>query len=164
MCYFCKKNTVSQPILSIKEIIKKLEYYCSYQERCHQEVREKLNGFILNAAEKDTIIVHLITENYLNEERFACAFARGKHNIKKWGKIRIENELKLRNISNYNITKAWKELTPEIYFTTFHEIAEKHWEQIRETNVLKKKKKFCDFLLRKGWESHLVYDKLKELA
>lgn len=155
---------MSQSFPSIIEITKKLEYYCSYQERCHNEVLDKLKNFYLTTEEKDTIIVHLIQQNYLNEERFACSFARGKHNIKKWGKIRIVNELKFRNISKYNIDSALKEISIEDYYKTFHELAEKQWEFIKETNLQKKKKKFCDYLLRKGWESHLVFEKLKELT
>jgi len=150
--------------LTIAETIKKLEFYCAYQERCHHEVIEKIKSLKLNYDDIDTIIVHLIEHNFLNEERFAKAFSRGKHTIKKWGKIRIENELKFRNISKYNITTALKEIDGADYFTTFNELAEKQWETLTETNLLKKKKKFCDYLLRKGWESHLVYDKLNELS
>jgi len=148
---------------SIAEITKKLEYYCSYQERCHNEVTDKLKNFYLTQEERDTVIVHLIQENFLNEERFACAFARGKHNIKKWGKVRIVNELKFRNISKYNIDKALKEFSEEEYLETFDKLAEKQWEFITEINLPKKKKKFCDYMLRKGFESGLVYEKLKEL-
>ena len=145
------------------EIKKKLEYYCSYQDRCHQEVQEKLRPFSLSAQEKDSIIVHLIQENYLNEERFARSFARGKHRIKFWGKNRIVNELKQRDISHPNIKLALQEITEEEYQETFERLAEKLWDSIRESNALKKRKKFCDYLLRKGWESNLVYEKVKEL-
>ncbi|KGO89248.1 regulatory protein RecX [Flavobacterium suncheonense] len=157
-------NSNSLKIHTIAEIVKKLEYYCSYQERCHAEVTEKLKTFKLSAAEIDTIVVHLIENNFLNEERFAQSFARGKHNVKKWGKIRIVNELKCRQISQYNINAALKELPDETYYATFHELAEKHWNSLTETHPAKKKKKFCDFLLRKGWESPLILDKLNELA
>ena len=115
------------------------------------------------ADEIDTIIVHLIASNFLNESRFACSFARGKHRIKFWGKIRIVNELKFRKISQYNINLALKEITEEEYNATFHTLAERNWESIREINPLKKRKKFCDYLLRKGFESNLVYEKAKEL-
>jgi regulatory protein len=108
-------------------------------------------------------MVHLITENFLNEERFACSFARGKHRIKLWGKIRITNELKFKKITQSLINKGLQEITPDEYFSTFNALAEKQWEAIIETNELKKRKKFCDYLLRKGFESNLVYDKMKEL-
>lgn len=148
---------------SVEDIVQKLEYYCSYQERCHIEVSEKLRGFVLNQAEKDRIIVHLIESNFLNEERFALVFSISKFHQKKWGKIRIKNELKARKISDYLVTKALKEIPSEEYEMTFETLAEKHWETITEKNDLKKRKKFCDYLLRKGWESERIYEKVKEL-
>ena len=111
----------------------------------------------------DLIIVHLIDQNFLNEERFACSFARGKHRIKYWGTIRIVNELKFRNISSYNIKTALKEISEEEYYTNFHAIADRHWQTMKENDSLKKRKKFCDFLLRKGFESNIVYEKVKDL-
>jgi regulatory protein len=149
--------------LTLKEAQLKLEYYCSYQERCHQEVVQKANDLGMKSNETDAIVVHLIQHNFLNEERFARSFARGKHRIKLWGKNRIVNELKQRQISGLNIKCALTEITEEEYHDTFDKLAERHWETIRETNVQKKKTKFCDYLLRKGWESNLVYGKLKEL-
>ena len=149
--------------LKEKTARQKMEFYCSYQERCHQEVQEKLYSYDLSEKERNQIIVHLIEHNFLNEERFARSFARGKHRIKHWGKIRIVNELKQRQISAANIKCALTEISDEEYQNTFDKLAEKHWETIREANALKKKKKFCDYLLRKGWESKLVYGKMKEL-
>ncbi len=141
----------------------KLEYYCSYQERCHVEVQEKLRGFSLSEIERNTVIVHLIEHNFLNEERFASLFSISKFHQKKWGKIRIKNELKSRKISDYLITKGLKELPEEEYELTFEALAVKVWETILEKNTIKKRKKFCDYLLRKGWESELIYSKVKEL-
>lgn len=153
----------SKSTSSVEDILQKLEYYCSYQERCHIEVSEKLRGFVLNQAEKDRIIVHLIESNFLNEERFALVFSISKFHQKKWGKIRIKNELKARKISDYLVTKALKEIPSEEYEMTFETLAEKHWESITEKNDLKKRKKICDYLLRKGWESERIYEKVKEL-
>jgi regulatory protein len=151
------------PIYTLKTAIPKIEHYCAYQERCHEEVVQKLWSMKMDADEIDTILVHLIESNFLNESRFACSFARGKHRIKSWGKIRIVNELKFRKITQYNINLALKEITAEEYTTTFDTLSQRQWEAIRETNKLKKRKKFCDFLLRKGYESNLVYEKAKEL-
>ena len=148
---------------SIKEAIHKIEHFCAYQERCHDEVVQKLRAMKMDSNEIDEILAHLIKENYLNESRFACSFARGKHRIKFWGKVRIVNELKFRNISTYNINLALKEITPEEYDTNFNALAERNWHSIKESNGLKKRKKCCDFLLRKGYESNLVYEKVKEL-
>jgi len=150
-------------VFSIKEAIQKIENFCDYQERCHEEVGAKLSKMKMDSDEIDQIMAHLIAENFLNEERFASSFARGKHRIKHWGKIRIVNELKFRNISQTLINVALKEITPEEYLETFHALAERHWESIRENNTLKKRKKFCDYMLRRGFESNLVYDKMKEL-
>lgn len=148
---------------TIKEAIQKIEHFCAYQDRCHQEVTAKLRSMKVTWDEIDSIMVHLIAENFLNEERFACSFARGKHRIKHWGKIRITNELKAKNISQTLIAIALKEITPEEYTATFHSLSERNWESIRETNTLKKRKKFCDFMLRKGFESNLVYEKVRDL-
>ncbi len=148
---------------SVNEAIQKIEHYCAYQDRCHEEVEQKLRSMKMSAAEIDEIISHLINENFLNEERFACSFARGKHRIKHWGKIRITNELKFRGINQTLINIALKEISPEEYFDTFETLANRNWESIHETNSLKKRKKFCDYMLRRGFESNLVYEKVKEL-
>jgi regulatory protein len=148
--------------LTLNEARLKLEHYCSYQERCHQEVVQKSYDLGMKYNEVDAVVVHLIQNNFLNEERFARTFARGKHRIKAWGKIRIVNELKQRQVSAPNIKCALTEIPEEEYRETLDRIAEKHWESITEKNSQKKKKKFCDYLLRKGWESNLVYEKLKQ--
>jgi regulatory protein len=150
--------------LTVAEAQLKLEYYCSYQERCHQEVVQKLYDLGMKSNEVDAIVVHLLQNNFLNEERFARSFARGKFRIKHWGKIRIVNELKQRQISAPNIKCGLTEISDKEYHDTFDKLAQRHWETIKETNVQKKKKKFCDYLLRKGWESNLVYDRLKGLS
>lgn len=148
---------------TVAEATQKLEHYCSYQERCHEEVVSKLRSMSMIQQAIDAIVVHLIEHNFLNEERFAIAFARGKHRIKHWGKIRIANELRQRNVSPRNITTALAQISPEEYSATFHATAEKQWESLPIGDALKKKKKLCDFLLRKGFESNLVYEKLKDL-
>lgn len=148
---------------TVAEATQKLEHYCSYQERCHEEVVSKLRSMSMIQQAIDAIVVHLIEHNFLNEERFAIAFARGRHRIKHWGRIRITNELRQRNVSQRNITTALGQISREEYSATFHTTADKHWQSLAERDVLKKKKKFCDFLLRKGFESNLVYEKLKDL-
>jgi regulatory protein len=148
---------------SVEQVIQKIEHYCAYQDRCHEEVTQKLRSLKMNSEEIDRIIAHLIHDNFLNEERFAKSFARGKHRIKHWGKIRITNELKCRGINQTLINIALKEISPEEYYDTFENLANRNWESIQETNSLKKRKKFCDYMLRRGFESNLVYEKLKEL-
>ena len=140
-----------------------MEYYCAYQERCYKEVEEKLYSYAATVSEKEAVLTHLIEQNYINEERFAQSFVRGKHNYKFWGKNRIINELKYRNISSRIIEIALKEIPETTYLSNFHALAEKNWENSTERKGPKKNKKFVDFLLRKGYETHLIYDKLKEL-
>lgn len=149
---------------TVKEATKKLESYCAYQDRCHKEVVTKLREMRMIPEAIDQIAAHLIQENYLNEERFAKSFARGKFRIKKWGRNRIVNELKLRAISKYNIKTALAEINDKDYYETFDNLAKKRLEAIKETSIQKRKRKLADYLLYRGWESHLVYGKVKELV
>lgn len=150
--------------ISVKEAQKKMEHYCAYQERCHKEVAEKLRGMRMIPQAIDSIVTHLIQENYLNEERFAKSFARGKFNIKKWGRNRITNELKQRQISTFNIKIALKEINDGDYLITLDELAKKRWQQLEGENPQKKKKKLVDHMMYRGWEAHLIYEKLNELS
>jgi len=149
---------------TVDEARKKLEHYCAYQERCHAEVVQKLKELRMIPQAIDTIVVYLIDNNFLNEERFACSFARGKFRIKNWGRRRIINELKARDISKYNIDKALKEIGKEEYMEAFDRLAEGQWEASMEKNLQKKKKKVADLLLRKGFESNIVLDKIHLLS
>ncbi|WP_353777311.1 RecX family transcriptional regulator [Winogradskyella sp. 3972H.M.0a.05] len=148
---------------TVKEALQKLQAYCAYQERCHKDVEQKLIGMNMIPDARLLIVNKLIEDNYLNEERFAKHFVSGKFRIKKWGKNRILRELKLRGISKYNIEIAMREITYEDYVDTLHELALKRLNQITEKNVYKRKRKLCDYLLYRGWESNLVYEKANEL-
>jgi regulatory protein len=156
-------KTPNNTELTINEVINKLEYYCTYQDRCHKEVEQKINSFFVIPAIKEKVIIHLIEHKFIDEERFAKSFARGKHNYKFWGKNRIVQELKCREISKRNIDLALKEITEDIYLENFNAVAEKNWEKIKERKGPKKNKKLVDFLLRKGYESNLIFEKLKQL-
>lgn len=149
---------------SIEEIKRKLERYCVYQDRCHKEIETKLREFVLIEEASNQIILHLLEHNFVNEERFSKSFARGKFNIKKWGKQRIIRELKLRNITAYNIKTALKEIDEEVYLRTVIEIAEKRNRLIHESNIYKRKKKLSDFLMRKGYEYELIYTTVDEVV
>ena len=148
---------------TLEEAKKKLEHYCAYQERCHKEVTQKLMQMQMIPEARDYIIVHLLEHNFLNEERYAKAFVSGKFNIKKWGKQRLKLELKRKDISNYNIDSALKIIDEVDYYRTFNQLAEKKLASIKEPHKFKKKKKLIDYLLYRGWETHLVYDKVNEL-
>ncbi len=148
---------------TVDEAKKKLEYYCAYQERCHKEVTQKLKDMYMIPQAIDVIIVHLLEHNFLNEERFAKTFVRGKFKIKHWGKRRLTLELKRKDISKVNINQALREINETEYNEVFNDLAEKRLPFIKETNKFKKKKKLADYLLYRGWESHLVYKKVNEL-
>ncbi|WP_250433412.1 regulatory protein RecX [Hanstruepera flava] len=149
---------------TLDEAKRALENYCAYQERCHQDVCKKLRSMNMISDAIDLVVVHLIDNDFLNETRFARSYTRGKFRVKKWGRKRIELELKKRDISVYNIKEAFKEISDTDYLQTFHELAEKKWQNINESNLYKKKKKLADYLLYRGWESHLVYDKIRDLG
>lgn len=148
--------------ISVNDAIKKLEYYCSYQDRCYKEVTMKLKSLGMFQTAIDHILDHLVANNFLNEERFAKSFARGKHKFKYWGKRRIEQELKFRDISSYNIKTALKEIESD-YLSNFYALAERKWQNTTEASLDKKKRKWVDFLMRKGYESNLIFDFLKHL-
>ena len=151
---------ISKKTYTVKEATKKLEHYCAYQERCHHEVQKKLESMYMIPEAIDVIIVHLLDQN---EARFAKAFVRGKFRIKHWGRPRLTLELKRKDISKVIINQALAEIEDEEYMALFSELTEKKANTIIETNVFKKRKKFIDYFLYRGWESHLVYEKAYEL-
>ena len=150
-------------IHTVDEGLTKLINYCVYRERCHKEVEQKLKELRMIPQAKEKIILHLIEHDFLNEERFSKAFTRGKFRIKKWGKQRIIRELKYKGISKYNIDSALKEISDVDYLNAFNELAEKKFNSITESNKNKKKRKLIDYLMYRGWESHLIYDKVNQL-
>jgi len=149
---------------TVDEATKLLENYCAYQERCHKEVEQKLYDLNMIPEAKEKIIIHLLQHNFLNEERFAKAFVRGKFSIKNWGKQRILNELKFRNISIHNINTALKEIDDEDYLKTLQKIAKKKLPLIKESNTFKKSSKLVNYLISKGFEPNLVYLVVKDIT
>ena len=148
---------------TLEEARKKLEKYCIYQDRCHKEIEQKLFEMNMIEEAKNIIILHLMEHDFVNEERFAKSYARGKFRIKKWGKQRIIRELKYRNISEYNIKAALKEINEEDYLKTLQYLAQKKMASISEKNPYKKSQKATNFLLYRGFENNLIYDTIKEL-
>lgn len=150
---------------TVEEAKIRMERYCAYQERCHKEVVSKLREMRMIPDAIDVIVHHLLQKNFLNETRYAQAFARGKFKNKKWGKVRIINELKQREISHFNIQIALKEIPDNNYYITFEELAEKRMKQLAsEKDIQKKRKKLADYLFYRGWESEMIYDKINELS
>ena len=119
------KNTPIKKYISKDDALSKLQRYCAYQDRCHQEVRSKLLDLGIYGDDLEEIISDLISENFLNEERYARSYARGKFRIKRWGRMRIQQELKQRKISAYCLRKAMEEIEEEEYEQTLRTILEK---------------------------------------
>ncbi len=143
--------------LTPHQALPKIKQYCAYQERCHLEVKEKLYSFGLFKNDAGQIIARLIEENYLNEERFAVLYAGGKFRMKQWGKVKIKHSLKQKQVSDYCIKKALKEINEADYEKTLQKLAEQKLKTLRgEKNIFIKKRKLQDFLLQKGYEADRV--------
>lgn len=140
------------------DALKRLQKYCAYQDRCHQEVIRKLIELQIYGEDQDDIIVELIEENFLNEERFAQSYARGKFRFKKWGRNKILRELKFRKISKYCIKKAMLEISDEEYHNTLWNILSKKMEEYKAPNYYQLKQKAGYFAIQKGYESFLVWE------
>lgn len=147
--------------LSPQEARQKIYRYCAYQERSHSEVKEKLYGFGLFRDEVEEILSHLITENYLNEERFAKAFAGGKFRMKKWGKIKIVHELEAKGLTANCIRLGLKEIEEEEYVKVLHELLMKKSSLVEETDLFVKRDQLARFAIQKGFEPDLVWKILK---
>ncbi|MDO9261170.1 MAG: regulatory protein RecX [Flavobacteriaceae bacterium] len=141
---------------TLEEIQLLMEHYCAYQDRCHQEVEQKLLDYQVYNNDKEQIIVHLITHNFLNEERFAKSFVRGKFNIKHWGRNKIKLALKQRNISTFLIDVGLKEIDENDYLTILSKEMDKKLNSITEKDPWKRKKKIVDYLMQKGYEYSLI--------
>ncbi|MDG2164628.1 MAG: regulatory protein RecX [Flavobacteriales bacterium] len=141
----------------------KIQAYCAYQERCHMEVAMKLKSWGLIQEAIDLLIVELIQFNFLNEERYARSFARGKFRIKKWGKIKIRMALKKRDINFKCIDLSMLEIDDKTYFNTLKELLQKKNETVKETNSYKRKMKLTSYLVSRGYEYDLINDALVEL-
>ena len=140
-----------------EQAIQKLKHFCGYQERCHLEVRDKLYNLGVSATAHDEIISTLIEENYLNEERYAIAFAGGKFRVKHWGRVKIKHELKLKQVSEYNIRKALQEIDETDYIDTLRTLYQEKWNSLKgEKNHFIKLSKTRSYLLQKGFESDAV--------
>ncbi|WP_394907387.1 regulatory protein RecX [uncultured Mesonia sp.] len=149
---------------TVEEAKIKLMRYCAYQERCHQEVNKKLDELHIIPLAKEHIIVELIQQDFLNEERFAKIFTISKFNQKNWGKKRIINELKRREISAINIKTSLNQIDESEYLAKLSHLVEKKWNATSESNLANKKKKVMNYFLYRGWESHLVYEQIQNQA
>ena len=150
--------------LTKEQALQKLRHYCAYQERSHSEVKEKLYQLGVWKKDHDEIIASLIEDNYLNEERFAIAFAGGKFRMKEWGRVKIKYELKQKQVSDYSIRKALKEIKEEDYLKVLHKVAEEKYASLKAEQYLVRKKKTMDYLMQKGFEPELITRVLNEIT
>ncbi len=146
----------SKKSLTPEQAFQKIKQFCAYQERCHREVTEKLYGYGLYKKDVEIILTNLIEENYLNEERFAIAFAGGKFRIKQWGRVKIQYDLKQKGVSSFCITLALKEIDEGTYLLTLQSVATKKWDSLKGEQHLSRRAKTTAYLLQKGFEQHLI--------
>lgn len=150
--------------LTKEQALQKLKHYCAYQERCHSEVKDKLYQLGVWTKDQDEIIATLIEENYLNEERFAIAFAGGRFRIKQWGRVKIKYELKQKQVSDYSIKKALKQIDEEEYQKVLDKLAKEKNASLKNEQYLIRKKKAMDHLIRRGFEAELVNESIKKIT
>ena len=157
---------------SIQEAQAVLERYCSYQERSHKEVAEKLQKMGMIPEAQEGIILHLLQHNFLNEERFAKAFAGGKFRIKKWGKLKITQALVQKGVSTANIKTGLDEIDTQDYIRTLKELTKKYlgfttfnsdkndeeWLLAIKKLSYPEKQKLIRHLYQKGFETGLIYE------
>ena len=151
-------------ILTKEQALQKLKQYCAYQERCHREVKEKLYALGVWKRDHDEIIATLIEENYLNEERFAIAYAGGKFRIKGWGRVKIKYELKQKRVSEYCIKKALKQIDESDYIAKLTKLATEKYQSLKAEQYLIRKKKTIDYLVGRGFELDLINFVISELS
>jgi regulatory protein len=142
------------------EALAKLQRYCAYQDRCHAEVRTKLIELGCYGQDLEDVMASLIEEKFLDEERFARSFARGKFRMKQWGRNRILQELKQRQISDYCIRKAMEEINEQDYLKTLKEVLEKRAGQIAEVDDFARKGKLAQYAMSRGFEGEIVWQVL----
>jgi regulatory protein len=146
-----------------EEAKKKILRFCAYQERSHQEVRNKLFELGLYASKVDEILAFLITEGFLNEERFARAFAGGKFRMKKWGRLKITRELEQRNLSARCIRMGLKEIDEDDYRKTLADLLERKNHQLDEPDAFIRRDKLARFAIHKGYEPDLVWELVRNV-
>ena len=147
----------------IKNLIEQLKSYCAIQERCSNDIVTKMKSWRITNKNQNKILEILIQEDFLNDKRYSKSFCRGKFRIKKWGKIKIVNELKRKNINPTTIISSLNEISDMDYFKELDTQFNKKRQSINTLNYYEKKKKIANYLIGKGYESNLVWEKLREL-
>ena len=149
--------------LTPEQARERIRHYCAYAERCHSEVRDRLFSFGLHPADIDPIMAMLIEEGYLDEERYARQFAGGHFRMKGWGRQKIIFALKAKGLSEYCIKTGLREIDEDAYQALLEKLAGQKWQTLRGNLPAQKWAKTRQFLLQRGFESHLVLQVLKGL-
>ena len=157
-------TTKPNKITDEKAAMEKAEHYCAYQERSQQEVRNKLYEWGLWSDAVENIISQLITDNYLNEERFAKAYARGKFKQKGWGKAKIKQGLKFKQVPDVLIKKALLSIADDDYLQMLHKVLAKKAKTVSEKDPFKRNYKLQQYAMSRGYESDLIANVLRELV
>lgn len=143
---------------TFEEIKQKLVNYCVYQDRCHAEVEQKMREFLLIDEAKEEIILYLLKENYLNEERFTRSYIRGKFYIKHWGKTKIKMNLKQKQISEKLINSCFDEIDAADYEKTIRKMFDDYYSKQTGLKEYQKKTKTIKHLMSKGFEYEKIID------
>ena len=151
-------------VYDIKIAIERLKNYCALQDRCQWDVTQKMKEWGLLEMTQNHILEILIQEKYVDEERFAQSFCRGKFLIKKWGKVKITNELKKKKISDICIKKGLEEIDLTEYDLLLENLLTKKNDTLRDKNHFTRKSKLARFLIQRGFEGNLVWDKIREFS
>jgi regulatory protein len=137
--------------------------YCAYQERSQQEVRDKLYSYGLHQNEVEDVLVDLITEDFINEERFARAYVGGKFRMKGWGRNKIMQGLKQHRISDYCVRKGLEEIDGDAYYEVLKKHAERKLPSLNGQTAYIMRGKLTQHLMMKGFENDLIRDVVEEL-
>lgn len=146
---------------TFEEIKQKLVNYCVYQDRCHAEVEQKMKEFLLIDEAREEIILYLLKENFLNEERFTRSYIRGKFYIKHWGKNKIRMNLKQKQISEKMITICLDEIDEDDYRKTIARIYDDYISRQKGLQEYQKKSKTIKYLMSKGFEYEFILDTIE---
>lgn len=140
------------------EALEKMRKYCAYQERCHQEARYKLVALGVKGETLEKILGQLIEEGFLDEERFARSYARGKFRQNLWGKQKIVLELTRRQIGSYLQKKAMEEIDDKDYRDALIELLRKKKESFHRFPEAEQRIRLFKFALQRGFEADLIYE------
>lgn len=149
--------------LTKEQALAKLQHYCAYQDRCHKEVRTKLLELGVRGYDLEDIMAALVEEKFLDEERYARSFVRGKFRMKKWGRNKIKEALRDKQLSAYCLKKGWEEIDEVEYYATLLEVIEKKARSLRGNDTYARRQKLALYAIGRGFESGLVWQAIKEL-